>query len=272
MATPTTFQRCHVWLLDNAADELGVIGANLNGDAIKELAIRYFALCVKLQDGQSEINQGVIPKIRQRMTELGVLMLVGGWSQNRTNAIADADKSNGLITRETADFWISACEFEYKGEPGSENYKRTGQFVDRALQTDALGPYMKQGKWGFCSLPNEPNGHWFDWAAVKRGGGRWIPQCYPNEFPHAPSQWPHEAQKVGVQQFAPSYIHPVIGEYPGVVPVTAGQYLQSLTSAKRYGFTFGFGIYGSHHLSKEDWDAYARTFAAAGTNPILAWY
>jgi hypothetical protein len=281
------FQRCHVWLLDNAMDELGVIGARFGGDVdrgLRELDARGVgALVPKLQDGQQEVNVGVVADLKARIARQGLerLRLVGGWAQNRghDNGRADAEKSNGLIVREGCDsLWASACEDDtYKGDPGTERWRGLAVFVDRCLEIEPMRSIMlEQGGWGFCYLPNEPAGQFFDWASVKRARGRHLAQCYPNEFPEAPSQWPFEALELaarGFPQFPTSFGHPLLGQHESRVDITASQYLESLSRAKAANvFTCGYSIYGAHHATLPEWDAYGAVNMAAGTANALAWF
>jgi len=281
------FQRCHVWLLDNAMDELGVIGARLGGDVdrgLRELDARGVgALVPKLQDGQNEVNVGVVTEVKARIARLGLerLRLVGGWAQNRGHetATADAEKSNGLLVREACDaLWASSCEDDtYKADPGSERWLGLTRFVDRCLEIEPMRSVMLEaGGWGFCYLPNEPAGQFFDWASVKRASGRSVPECYPNEFPDAPSQWPHDALDLaarGFPQFPRSFGHPLVGQHESHVDVGAAQYIDSMWRAKAAGvFTCGYSIYGAHHVTVPEWDAYGAVNAAAGTANALAWF
>jgi len=166
---------------------------------------------VKLHDGQTEENAGLPARIRDRAKALGITMLVGGWGQNREDAHADAEKVNGLILREGADYWIAACEFEYKGDAGTTNWNRTATFLHRFRELQPTFPF------GFCSMPNEVRGGSFDWQSIRNANARWIPECYPNEFPNAPGQWPEDAQAGGNLQFFKTYTHPALG------PVRAGR-------------------------------------------------
>lgn len=261
-------------------DELAVIGAKFDGDVnvgLRELDARGFgAIVPKLQDGQAEVNVGVVADLKRRIAELGLrrLRLVGGWAQNRTwqGARDDAEKSNGLLVREGCDpLWVSACEDDtYKGDPGSEKWSALATFVDRALEIEPLRTVMLvRGGWGFCYLPNEPAGQFFDWASVRRAKGRAVPQCYPNEFPDAPSQWPHEAQDLAVRgfsQFPKAFAHPLVGGHKSRKEVTVPDYLASLDRAKReFGFTTGYAIYGAHHLTRDEWDAWGAVNKPGGT-------
>ena len=280
------FQRCHVWLLDNGMDELGIIGSRFSGNVnagLVELDRRGVgAIVPKLQDGQEEVNKDLVKDIKARIAALDLqrLRLVGGWAQNRghshENARADAEKSNGLISREECDFWVSTCEDDtYKGPRDSERWKALKTFVDRCLEIEPMRSYMlRRGAWGFCYLPNEPFGDFFDWESVKRARGRALPQCYPNEFPDAPRQWPHEALDIAVHgfpQFRPSFGHPLIGQHVSRVPVTAMQYLESLSRAKQANvFTFGYAIYGAHHATLDEWNAYGAVNLAERTPNALA--
>lgn len=280
----TIFQRCHVWLLDNGMDELGIIGARFSGnvdDGLRELDTRGVgAIVPKLQDGQNEVNVGLVADIKARIARLGLqrLRLVGGWAQNRghQNGTADAEKSNGLIVREGCDFWVSTCEDDtYKGPRDSERWKGLKTFVDRCLEIEPMRSLMlKRGGWGFCYLPNEPAGDFFDWESVRRARGRALPQCYPNEFPDAPRQWPHEALDIGVRgfpQFPASFGHPLIGQHASKVPVTAMQYIESLNKAKQANvFTFGYAVYGAHHATVDEWNAYGAVNLAERTPKALA--
>jgi hypothetical protein len=287
VATPTPFQRCHVWLLDNAMDELAGIGAQFGGDVdrgLRELDTRGVgALVPKLQDGQQEVNVGVVADLKARIGRLGLerLRLVGGWAQNRghENARADAEKSNGLIAREGCDpLWSSACEDDtYKGDPGTEQWRGLTVFVDRCLEIEPMRSIMlERGGWGFCYLPNEPAGPFFDWSSVKRAKGRGVAECYPNEFPDAPRQWPSDALDIaatGFPQFPRSYGHPLLGQHVSRVDVTASQYVESLSKAKTAGlFTRGYAIYGAHHVTLPEWDAYGAVNKPAGTADALAWF
>ncbi|MDQ3823302.1 MAG: hypothetical protein M3321_08685 [Actinomycetota bacterium] len=280
----TIFQRCHVWLLDNGMDELGIIGARFGGDVdhgLRELDARGVgAIVPKLQDGQQEVNVGLVADLKARFARLGLqrLRLAGGWSQNRghQNARPDAEKSNGLVVREGCDFWVSTCEDDtYKAEPGTERWQGLTTFVDRCLEIEPMRTMMlRRGAWGFCYLPNEPAGPFFDWASVRRARGRAVAQCYPNEFPNAPRQWPHEALEIGVRgfpQFPPPYGHPLVGQHASRVPVTAMQYLESLQRAKAEKlFTFGYAIYGAHHATVQEWDAYGAVNLQERTPNALA--
>lgn len=285
MPRPTTFQRCHVWLLDNAMDELGVIGARFGGDVdhgLRQLDARGVgAILPKLQDGQQEVNVGVVADLKARIARLGLqrLQLVGGWAQNRghQNAVADAEKSNGLVAREGCDpLWASSCEDDtYKGDPGTERWQGLTKFVDRGLEIEPMRTIMlKRGGWGFCYLPNEPAGQFFDWGSVRRAKGRAVAECYPNEFPDAPRQWPHEALEIGVRgfpQFPPAFGHPLIGQHESRVDVTAEQYIESLSRAKSSGmFTWGYSIYGAHHVTVPEWDAYGAVNLADDPAQALA--
>ena len=174
--TPTVWQRAQVWLGDNGEDELGALGGI--DAALKKLSdARFSAIHVKLHDGQQEENAGLPKKIRDRAKALGITMLVGGWGQNRDDAHADAEKVNGLILREGADYWIAACEFEYKGDAGTTNWKRTATFLHRFRELQPTFPF------GYCSMPNEVRGGSFDWQSIRAANARWIPECYRTRVP-----------------------------------------------------------------------------------------
>jgi hypothetical protein len=265
--TPTVWQRAQVWLGDNGEDEIGALGGI--DETLKKLAeCRFTAIHVKLHDGQTEENAGLPKRIRDRAKALGITMLVGGWGQNRTDAHADAEKVNGLILREGADYWIAACEFEYKGDAGTTNWNRTATFLHRFRELQPTFPF------GFCSMPNEVRGGSFDWQSVRGANGRWIPECYPNEFPNAPSQWPESAQAAANEQFFKTYTHPALGLYVpnGGVNVRAQPYIDSMRAARaKYGFSYGYSVYLMHNMEEPDWPKFAAVNGKAGDAAALAW-
>lgn len=276
---PTFYQRAWAWIGDNGDDELAAIGQTLGATSLREtvkaISDRGFSICVKLQDGQTEENVGIVPELRNILRNLGggysTRTLLAGWSQNREDAVADAEKSNGLLVREQCDCWQTSWEFECKGEPGSTRYNRMSQFVNRALQIQPFAYMAAHGGWIYVQMPNEPNGGWIDWESVRRLYGRWGPECYANAYPGEPSIWPDLAQVTGAKQFSKSYIHPVLGFY-GSSQLPASDYIASLRRAKANGFTYGFGVYLAFHLTKADWDAFANNIKPSGTPTAFAWY
>jgi hypothetical protein len=259
---PTVWQRAQVWLGDNGEAELGDLDASLR----KLADARFTAIHVKLHDGQVEENKGLPAKIRERANALGIKLLIGGWGQNRTEAHADAEKANGLILREGLDYWIAACEFEYKGEPGSTAWNRTAQFLHRFREVQPTFPL------GFCSMPNEPRGPSFDWQSVRAANARWIPECYPNEFPGTPAQWPEDAQAAGNAQFFKTYTHPALGLYGGAVDVRAQPYIDSMRAARAHaGFSWGYSVYLMHNMEATDIAAFGAVNGKTGDAAALAW-
>ena len=260
-------QRAQVWLGDNGEDEFGALGGM--DAALKKLAdARFTAVHVKLHDGQQEENAGLPKRIRDRAKALGITMLVGGWGQNREDAHADAEKVNGLILREGADYWIAACEFEYKGDAGTTNWNRTKTFLHRFRELQPTFPF------GFCSMPNEVRGDFYDWQSVRNANARWIPECYPNEFPNAPGQWPEDAQAGGNLRFFKTYTHPAIGLYvpEGGVNIRAQPYIDSMRNARaHYGFSYGYSVYLMHNMEESDWGKFAAVNGKAGDAAVLAW-
>src|SRR5919204_896817 len=82
---PTEWQYAQAWILDNGDDELGALGGR--DDTLRFLHAHGFErLAVKLQDGQTEINQGLVAELNRRAGELGLPVRAGGWSQNREQA------------------------------------------------------------------------------------------------------------------------------------------------------------------------------------------
>jgi hypothetical protein len=279
MATPTLFQRGHLWLRDQGESEISLFGGGDFNRGLKYADEIGWTWCIKVQDGQSERNVGLTALIRERQQALGIRQMpILGWSTNRHEPRADAEKTNGLIIREKLAGFISECE-EYKGQPGMAPYTHLKTFMDRALEIEPLRTKMLEaGAWGFCFLPNEPAGPYLDWAQVPRGKGRGVPECYPNEFPTQPSQTPHDANKIaadGYSDFPKSYVHPVVGAHPGVQPWRMQAYVDSLVKSKREGyFTYGFGVYGVNHLTGADRSALYKVTQPAGTTGanVLAWY
>jgi hypothetical protein len=265
MATPTVWQRAQVWLGDNGEDEFAAAGGIDQG--LRKLAdARFTAIHVKLHDGQQEENAGLPARIRERAKAAGITMLVGGWGQNREEAHADAEKANGLILREGLDYWIAACEFEYKGNPGSPQYGRTATFLHRFRELKPTFPLA------YCSMPNETRGGSFDWQSVRAANARWIPECYPNEFPGAPGQWPEDAQAGANAQFFKTYTHPALGLYGGALDVRAQPYIDSMRNARaHYGFSYGYSVYLMHNMEAEDWGKFAAVNGKAGDVAALAW-
>jgi hypothetical protein len=280
MATPTLFQRGHLWLRDEGETEITLFGGGDFNRGLRYADEIGWTWCLKVQDGQSERNVGLAQLIRSRRQALGLRQFpILGWSTNRDKPKDDAEKTNGLIIREKLQGFISECE-TYKGQPGTEPYNRLKIFMDRALAIEPLRTTMLvDGGWGFCYLPNEPAGPYMDWGQVSRGKGRGVPECYPNEFPDAPSQTPHTANKLavdsGYSDFYKSYMHPVVGAHPGVQPWRMQAYCDSLVKSKREGyFTYGFGVYGTNHLTGADRTALYKVTQPAGTTGVnvLAWY
>jgi hypothetical protein len=277
---PTEWQYAQAWILDNGDDELAALGGR--DEALGFLHAHGFErLHVKLQDGQREINQGLVSELNRRAGELGLPVRVGGWSQNRDQAHDDAEKANGLRLREGAAYWIAATEFEYKGSqppPGTtdptsdqQRWLRMSTFLDRWAEIAPGFPL------GIAYLPNEPRGEAFDWGAIDRVGARLCSECYPNEFPDAPGQWPHEAQdavnaRFGRQHRA-AYHHPILGFHKphGGVDVSADTYVDSLRRGQQIGFTVGYSVYSLHYLDDADWRALAAVNAPRGTPGALAW-
>jgi len=269
----TVWQRAQVWFLDNAEGELATIAGDLDAGLRRIRDSGFTAIHTKLHDGQHEENVGFPREIRRRAQALGIDdFLYGGWGQNREDAHADAEKVNGLIAREELDYWVASGEFEYKGDAGSPNWLRMSEFFGRLKEIEPARSLLLAGRFMFVSMPNEPAGGSFDWATVRDANARWGPECYPNEFPDAPSQWPAAAQEVGTRQFFKSYVHPVLGMYGGKQDVRAPEYIADLQRAKSSGFTFGFGVYGGQHLTPEDWNAFAQVIKPAGTRDALAWH
>lgn len=267
--TATVWQKAHVHFGDNAWDELNSIGQlfpEISDDSINAALIGmakcgFSVLMPKLQDGQTEVNQGFIGDVKLRAFKIGLphWFTYGGWAQNRYDAHADAEKTNGLIAREGCALWSSSCEFEYKGE----NSYRMLEFINRASEIFPLNQMMTNGHWGISYMPNEADGPFMDWKSVKLGLGRYQPECYPNEYPDSPGQWPSVAIKLAVEDYpkAPSsYVHPLLGFYGAAdTAITADRYIANLLSAKHpKGFTYGYGLWLGHGLIKEDWMAFKR--------------
>jgi hypothetical protein len=290
MATPTIFQRAHAWLGDNALTELSLVGEpdfTIEAGVQRISAHGFAAICVKVQHDQSEINVGAIDIIKQRRDALGIpasRMLVGGWAQlnsGEAGGRSDAEKSNGLIAREHADFFVSACEDHYKGAPGTADHQLLIDYVQRSVRVQPFQDLMMiKGGWGFCYLPNEPAGEGHAWGAVRDAKGRGVAQCYPNQFPNEPSQWPADANKLasdsGFSAFPRSYNHPLLGLYPfDGRKVTGEMYCNDLFHSKtdKY-FTYGYAVYLAHHLTSDDWIAFGKCNKVAGTVSAntLAWY
>jgi hypothetical protein len=256
------FQRGWLWLRDQGETELTLFGEGDFNRGLQFADDMGWSFCIKVQDGQSETNQGVAQLIRTRRQSLGLRpMPLMGWSTNRDNPVADAQKTNGLIYREGLQGFVNECE-EYKSlDITSERWKRTGRFVDEAYKIEngnsILKRYMEAGNWGFCYLPNEAAGPYIDWRSVQRGKGRGLPECYPNEFPGEPSQWPEEAVELASKPsnplFPKSYMHPVVGLHESRFPIDAWQYTEDLWASKRNGFfTWGFGVYGIQDMTAAD--------------------
>jgi hypothetical protein len=277
---PSEWQFAQAWILDNGEDELGALGGR--DETLRFLHAHGFErITVKLQDGQTEVNQGIVLELNRRAGELGLPVRAGGWSQNRLQAHDDAEKANGLRLREGATFWIATTEFEYKGDrppPGTtelttahECWLRMSAFLDRWAQIAAGFPL------GIGYMPNEPRGESFDWGAVDRARARLCSECYPNEFPHAPGQWPDEAQDAVNARFGRqhrgAFHHPILGFHlpDGAVDVSADQYVESLRKAQQIGFTVGYSVYSLHHLDDADWRTLAAVNKPQGTPGALAW-
>lgn len=181
----TVWQRAQAWLLDNGEDELSSFGGVGPLGGVQALVEAGFsAIHPKLQDGQVEENVGLVKTIKARRSQLGVAperLLVGGWSQNRTDPVADAEKTNGLIAREGADYWLFSGEFEYKGDPGSENWMRLSRYLTRLSEVQPAATLLAQGRIMFVSMPNEPAGPNFDWQACRARNIRWGPECLTPE-------------------------------------------------------------------------------------------
>jgi hypothetical protein len=276
---PTEWQFAQAWVLDNADDEIAALGGR--DEALRFLHAHGFErLHVKLQDGQREINQGVVGELNRRTGELGLPVRVGGWSQNRDQAHDDAEKANGLRLREGAAYWIAATEFEYKGSappPGTtdptsdqQRWLRMSAFLNRWAEIAPGFPL------GIAYLPNEPRGEGFDWGAIDRARARLCSECYPNEFPDAPGQWPHEAQDAVNARFGRqhrgAFHHPILGFHrPHGVGVPADKYVDSLQKGQQIGFTVGYSVYSLHHLDDADWQTLAAVNRPQGTPGALAW-
>ena len=256
------FQRGWLWLREQGETELTLFGEGDFNKGLRFADDMGWSFCIKVQDGQNEVNQGLAQTIRTRRQSLGLrAMPLMGWSTNRDNPSADAQKTNGLIYREGLQGFVSECE-EYKSlDVTSERWKRTGRFVDTAYQIEngnsILKRFMEAGNWGFCFLPNEPAGPYMDWKSVQRAKGRGISECYPNEFPTAPSQWPEDAIELASKPtnplFPKSYMHPVIGLHNSLIDVTAQRYLTDFWLSKEHGyFTWGFGVYGTQDMTADD--------------------
>ena len=279
MATATIFQRGYLWAKDQGETDISLFGGGDFNQGLKYADEMGWSFCIKVQDGQQERNIGLADLIRQRRAALGLRNHpILGWSTNRDQPKDDAEKTNGLIAREGLKGFISECE-TYKGLPLSEPHNRLKIFMDRALQIEPLRTIMQvNGGWGFCYLPNEPAGPYLDWDQVPRGMGRGVPECYPNEFPDAPSQQPFPAIALGVSgysKFPRSYMHPVVGMHAGVQQWRMSGYIDSLLQSKRAGyFTYGFGVYGIENLNATDRKMMAeRTKPAGTTGPeVLCWY
>jgi hypothetical protein len=277
---PTEWQYAQAWILDNGDDELGALGGR--DETLRFLHAHGFErLTVKLQDGQTEINQGLVVELNRRAGELGLPVRAGGWSQNREQAHDDAEKANGLRLRENAAFWIATTEFEYKGSRPPEGatdltgdqqrWLRMSAFLDRWAQIAAGFPLA------IAYMPNEPRGEAFDWGAIDGARARLCSECYPNEFPNAPGQWPHEAQdavnaRFG-QQHRGAFHHPILGFHQpsGAVDVSADRYVESMRRSQQIGFTVGYSVYALIHLDDADWRALAAVNQPQDTPGALAW-
>lgn len=276
MAAPTVFQRAHIWLTDNANDELLSMGAQRGVDGLDNVVtdlvrnLGFSAFTVKMLDGHSEVNSGYIWKLKEIRARLGLRFVVGAWSQNRADAVGEAQHAAALCASQGVDYWEPCGEDDYyKGDPGTEPWRRSKQW---ASTFHALRPGMTKG---FVSLPNEPRGSFYDWAAWRDIAARWVPECNPGYHADAPTQWPFEAQQVGSLQFFKSYVHPLLGFQfrDGTPRPTVGQHLDSLRRAKMAGFTWGYGIYYGHVIdSKAEWDLFGTVNKPAGTKDALAWY
>ncbi len=272
----TVYQRAHVYLLDNANDELlsvaGITGGNGIDYALRTMfspppeGFGFAAIKIKMLDGVKPVNGGVAKTLKQRRDALGLRFVVGGWSQNRVDPVTEAEWAHAAIGREGLDMWEACCEFEYKGDPGSEQWLRSGAWTRRFRE---LRPGLLLGLVG---MPNEPAGHFYDWQAWRLANARWVPECYPGEFPQAPSQWPVDAQAVAAAQFFRSYVHPAVGLHQGQTAVRAGAYVGSLRDARAYGFSYGYSVYAAHYLTLDDWLTFGEVNRPAGTADALAWY
>jgi len=285
MATATLFQRAWVMLADQGETELGNIGPTIE-DALKKMVDHGFsAVCVKLQDGVQEVNVGLPAIIKQRRSAAGLdgKLLVYGWSESRGhNPKDEVEKTNGLIARDNLDAWITASEY-WKGDPGRPDYyndpawKKAKTFVDRALEIEPLRTLaLTKGGWGFGYLPNEPAGPYIDWASINRLKGRACAECYPNQFPTEPNQWPLGAMDIatrGYPAFPKSYFHPLLGIYPSVQTFPLSRYISDLKKAKTdEGFQRGYGIYIGMHMTTADWTAAKAVNKPAGDLDALGWY
>ncbi len=279
MATNLTiYQRAHVFLLDNPNDELLTTAAKNGGNGV-DYALKFMflppphgmgfsAIKVKVLDGKTSLNTGYAKFLKDRRKALGLKFLVGGWSQNRDDARGEARKASEIITEEILDFWEPCCEFEYKGDPGTAEWNRSKEY------TETFRNLRPKTVVGFVGMPNEPAGLSYDWLSWRNATARWIPECNPGYHPTAPTQWPHEAQRVGNNQFFKSYIHPSLGfqNVSGTPKPRAVDFSASLRAAKLEGFTWGYSVYSAHYLDNDDWLELSRYNKVAGTREALAWY
>lgn len=283
MANVTMFQRGWLWLRDAGETEVSLFGDGDFNRGLQYAEDMGWSFCIKVQDGQFETNAGLAGLIRARRAAFGLRHLpLMGWSTNREHAEADADKTNGLIYREGLDGFVSECE-TYKGDPGSEPYGRLKRFMDRAYSIEGgnsvLRRYIDGGQWGFCFLPNEPAGNYMDWGQLRRDGrlvARPVAECYPNEFPGTPSQWPYDALKLGKTSgytgWDYRFMHPIVGAHPGVAPVTQRQYVESFKRAKAEKlFAYGFGVYGVNYLTAADRKELKTVTKPGGNLNALVW-
>jgi hypothetical protein len=284
--TATIHQRAHVWLLDNAQDELLQAAAVLGDDGydgfVRKVCAQpsaggagFSAVKVKLLDGEEKKNQGVIAGLlaaRDRLAQEGVRLVVGGWAQLRTNPVREAELADEVIRDEGASFWDACGEAEYKWGGGSDltEFNRSGLYARRLRQ---LRPRMVLG---FVSMPNEAAGGYIDWSAWRVADARWMPECYANENPGTPAIWPDEAMVANENpsgaRFFHAYVHPVLGMHDAALRVDAATYIFHLRAAKRRGFTYGFSVYSAHYLAATDWAAFSTVIKSAPDPTALAWY
>jgi hypothetical protein len=86
MATPTLFQRGHLWLRDEGETEITLFGGGDFNRGLKYADEIGWTWCLKVQDGQSERNVGLAELIRYRRQALGLRPFpLLGWSTNRTH-------------------------------------------------------------------------------------------------------------------------------------------------------------------------------------------